>query len=231
MKTQAQIERAERAERKAASLRATGEGLLQASSDEAQQIPLGQPILVGHHSEKKHRAHLARLNSKTRKGVELLRASENVGRGGVAVLANDPEIVVALRAKVAKLEEERATKKAFNKKRRKEGLEALPAYVLSNLGANIRATKKRLAAAIEMADAKHVELEFEGFDYIEDPELVRVQLNFDGRPSGEDRKVLKAHGFRWAPSLGVWQRQLNGAGRYAAKQVALKLFGTAIEEA
>jgi hypothetical protein len=32
------------------------------------------------------------------------------------------------------------------------------------------------------------------------------------------REELKSLGFRWAPSLGVWQRQLTNAGIYAAKR-------------
>lgn len=33
-------------------------------------IPLGQPILVGHHSEKRHRRHLERIENRVRKGFE-----------------------------------------------------------------------------------------------------------------------------------------------------------------
>jgi len=42
----------------------------EASSREAAGIPLGQPILVGHHSEKRHRAHLKRIHGHMDKAVE-----------------------------------------------------------------------------------------------------------------------------------------------------------------
>jgi len=38
---------------------------------EREVIPLGQPILTGHHSEKGHRSHLNRLNNKDWKAFEL----------------------------------------------------------------------------------------------------------------------------------------------------------------
>ena len=30
---------------------------------------------------------------------------------------------------------------------------------------------------------------------------------------------LKANGFKWAPSAGAWQRQLNGNAMYAANRI------------
>lgn len=38
--------------------------------EEKCRIPLGQPILVGHHSERRHRKHLEQINNKVRKGYE-----------------------------------------------------------------------------------------------------------------------------------------------------------------
>ena len=54
---------------------------------------------------------------------------------------------------------------------------------------------------------------------------MRVQLRFDGKPDDETRALLKRNGFRWAPSLGVWQRQLNDNGKYAAHRVMEVLDG------
>ena len=42
---------------------------------------------------------------------------------------------------------------------------------------------------------------------------------FDGKPNEETRSLLKSHGFRWAPSVGAWQRQLTDNGKAAARQV------------
>lgn len=37
----------------------------------------------------------------------------------------------------------------------------------------------------------------------------RLQIFFDHKPEEDVRSELKANGFRWAPSAGAWQRQLN----------------------
>jgi hypothetical protein len=37
----------------------------------------------------------------------------------------------------------------------------------------------------------------------------RLQLFFDEKPDESKRANLKASGFKWAPSQGAWQRQLN----------------------
>ena len=42
---------------------------------------------------------------------------------------------------------------------------------------------------------------------------------FDGKPEEAVRNVLKANGFRWAPSQEAWQRQLTTNGKYALKRV------------
>ncbi|PWI49546.1 hypothetical protein CEE45_01590 [Candidatus Heimdallarchaeota archaeon B3_Heim] len=44
------------------------------------QIPLGQPILVGHHSEKRHRRHIERIDSHGFKGLEEHRKAERLTR-------------------------------------------------------------------------------------------------------------------------------------------------------
>ena len=53
----------------------------------------------------------------------------------------------------------------------------------------------------------------------ENAEEMRVQLRFPGKPDEQTRSLLKSHGFRWSPTQGAWQRQLNGNGTYAARQV------------
>ncbi len=59
----------------------------------------------------------------------------------------------------------------------------------------------------------------DGVKLVENVEANRVQLLFPGKPAADIRDVLKRNGFRWAPSEGAWQRQLNNAGIYAAQQV------------
>lgn len=94
-----------------------------------------------------------------------------------------------------------------------------PTYALTNNLANIKRTRERLEA-LKAAKASQVEDEqHDGYTYREDTEIMRVQFIFDGKPDAETRDLLKANGFRWAPSQGAWQRQLTPAGKAAAERV------------
>ncbi len=59
----------------------------------------------------------------------------------------------------------------------------------------------------------------------EDREANRVQIRFDGIPTKEMRSSLRARGFVWAPSVGVWQRKLTDNASWAAKQVLRDHYG------
>jgi hypothetical protein len=85
----------------------------------ADVIPFGQPILIGHHSEKRGRASRNRIHNKYGKGFEALKKSEHyaskaasVGKAGIS--SDDPNAVEKLREKLAKLEERQAMMKAVN---------------------------------------------------------------------------------------------------------------------
>lgn len=58
----------ERAEKKQAIADANSFGKVTGESNTG--IPMGQPILIGHHSERRHRKHLERIDNKLRKGFE-----------------------------------------------------------------------------------------------------------------------------------------------------------------
>jgi hypothetical protein len=53
--------------------------------------------------------------------------------------------------------------------------------------------------------------------------FARYQITFNGKPDYDTRTILKQNGFRWAPSLGVWQRYNTGNGERALGRVAEKL--------
>lgn len=48
----------------------------------------------------------------------------------------------------------------------------------------------------------------------------RVQIMFDTKPDYAMITKLKGQGWRWAPSVGAWQRRLTNAARYSAIQLA-----------
>lgn len=75
-----------------------------------EHIPFGQPILVGHHSEGRHRRTLERSNNYMRKSVnesskaqyyaKRAKAAEN----NTAIFSDDPEAITKLKEKLAGLE-------------------------------------------------------------------------------------------------------------------------------
>lgn len=100
-----------------------------------------------------------------------------------------------------------------------------PTYELTNSNANIKRVKQRIETLEAVKASKPVEEEHDGYTYRENAEAMRIQLHFDGKPDDETRALLKRNGFRWAPSQGVWQRQLNDNGKYAAHRVMEVLDG------
>lgn len=100
-----------------------------------------------------------------------------------------------------------------------------PTYELTNSNANIKRVKQRIETLEAVKASKPIEQEHDGYTYRENAEAMRVQFHFDGKPDDETRALLKRNGFRWAPSQGVWQRQLNDNGKYAAHRVMEALDG------
>lgn len=93
-------------------------------------------------------------------------------------------------------------------------------YELTNNNANIRRMKERLVV-IERNHATPAS-DFQGsVATVEDcPADNRVRLTFPGKPSVEIRTKLKSSGFRWTPSLGVWQAYRHQHTIELARQIA-----------
>ena len=94
-----------------------------------------------------------------------------------------------------------------------------PSYMLQNNNANIHRVEGRLKQLKEAKEKGTQETEFEMFKVVENTEIMRLQIIFDGKPDPEVRTVLKKNGFKWAPSQGAWQRMLNLSGKYALNRV------------
>ena len=100
------------------------------------------------------------------------------------------------------------------------GRVGFPSYALSNNNANIRRIEQRIKEIERNMQASDVERTLaSGVVYREDVALNRIMFQFNYKPEQASRDVLKRCGFRWAPSKDAWQRQLNSAGRWAAKAV------------
>ena len=163
---------------------------------------------------------------------DLLHKIRSVGKGGIS--ADDTLAVKKLTEKLAELEESQALMKSVNAYYRKNktldgcpGLSAevrqqlkasmsrdwrkvpvpFPSYQLSNNNANIHRVQARIEELSSRSD-------FAGWTFpggkaeINEGEN-RLQLFFDEKPSDAQRQELKQNGFKWAPSQGAWQRQLN----------------------
>lgn len=107
-------------------------------------------------------------------------------------------------------------------------------FQLTNNSANIRRLKARLAVIQKRRADVTAECEFPGGRAVDNVEENRLQLFFEDKPSAEVRDRLKGHGFRWAPSVGAWQRQRSRDAIYWAGQVVgqeLRFVAPASEQA
>jgi hypothetical protein len=111
---------AEKRQQKAVSARKSADAI-------AAFIPFGQPILVGHHSEKRHRRDLDRINGGYEKSFEhantaadMLRRAEGIEAAAArAIYSDDADAIEQLEKRIATLEAAREVMKAFNKTVRK----------------------------------------------------------------------------------------------------------------
>lgn len=175
----------------------------------------------------------------------LLDKIRSTGMGGIS--ADDPAGVEKLQSKLAGLEKSQDTMKAVNAYFRKHktldgcpdltaeqiarlkadmsrswrGEHAKPfeAYALQNNNAEIHRVKKRIEELTHKEEAALTGWDFEGGKVEVNKQDNRLQVFFDGKPDADTRAELKSNGFKWAPSVGAWQRQLNGNAFYAANYV------------
>lgn len=252
--TKMQEERKARAIAKAEHLSREANRRFDSARDRLAHIPPGQPVLLGHHSEKRHRRDLDRHDNDMRKGFEAKRAADRASSAAVlagrAILSDDPEALVALREKLAEMEKSRTMSKKINKLWRKGGAEALREAGISkgtilvcettmkscswlkspldlkNLGANIRRVKGRIAELeAEAARPETDDIEGDGFTIEEDSADCRIRFHFDTRTDKETHTKMRRAGFVFSRANGAYQRKLNNGGRYAAKRMAKELFG------
>ena len=245
--------RRERLQERAAKKRQQSDSLAASASKDAAAIPFGQPILVGHHSEKRDRNFRGRIQRRFEKAHELDQEAKalegraaSVGTGGVS--SDDPDAIDKLREHLAereaKQERMKATNRAARSKTDPEGKLAAMGYSkaeihafmnpsysfekpghqsweLSNNGAQIRRLKQRIANLEARAgDVTRELVKLDGLTVTDNVEDNRVQLDFDGKPSEAIRTQLKRNGFRWARSLGVWQRHRSNAATHYACEIA-----------
>lgn len=103
-------------------------------------------------------------------------------------------------------------------------------FELTNNNAKIKSAKARIAQierlkkeAADTAEQPEADETADLYNVVENAEIMRLQVIFDGKPNAGARQILKSNGFRWAPSSGAWQRQLTQNAKYALKRVQEQL--------
>lgn len=102
---------------------------------------------------------------------------------------------------------------------RRQADKPYPSWALSNNNAEIRRVKERIAALTRQKELGYAGWEFDGGRVEANTAENRLQIFFEEKPDEETRSSLKSNGFRWAPSAGAWQRQLNDNAIYAAGRI------------
>lgn len=238
---------------------AKSDALYNQSEQMGAAIPMGQPILVGHHSEKGDRAYRERMSNKMGQSVEASKKAKYYEARAESLLSNtavssdDPNAIDKLTEKLERLEATQTLYKAINKivknskladaekvmrlveigvhERRAVKMTELsqfdgagiPSYLLTNNNANIRNTKLRIEHLSNIAAMETTEDVINGVTMKVSVEDNRVQLFFPSIPDESTRTELKRSGFRWAPSVGAWMRQISTSSVWSAKNILEKL--------
>lgn len=164
-----------------------------------QMIPFGQPILVGHHSEKGHRAHIQKIDSAMRQSCENsakaermeAKADEIEYQALRSIYSDDPDAIERLAQKVRTLETKREVMKGANVAARKDGKTApFPSWSLTNLGATIRTTKKRLEQLQR--------------EQVNGPSFRTISARFASSCDGCGQAIEKGSTIRYARNVGAF---------------------------
>lgn len=225
----------------------------QRAREMSEVIPFGQPIHVGHHSEKGDRAFRARIEKTSEKAFRLSEKADyyeqkaaSVGTGGIS--SDDPDAIEKLKKEAERLKVKQERMKAANRAIRMkdtakgdaklkemgyttEDIATLRTPQYGRIGfpawqiSNNGANIRRIEARIkELEQRAEREPEHIVTDLYElKVEDNRVQFIFDGKPDEDVRSILKRNAFKWSPSRGAWVRQASGNGLFAAQQVKRKL--------
>ena len=97
-------------------------------------------------------------------------------------------------------------------------------YELTNAGAEIRRMEQRIAQLeAAAAEPEREPTPGEGFTVCEDKAENRIRFEFDEKPPREVCRLMRGEGWRWSPTVGAWQRQLNNTSRASAEHLAQRV--------
>lgn len=216
------------------------------------RIMQGEPIKIGHHSEKRHRRDIQRMDDNMHRAALLSKKAQyyedkadGVGKGGIS--SDDPEAVQKLKAKLEGLEGWQAEMKRINKQYRSGGWDAVtglsettvetcrramaatpwekkpfPTYATSNNNANIKRIQKRIKS-LETVIVAREPIKGPGFTITEHPDERRIWCEFDTKPDRETCLKMRRNGWRWSRDRMAWVRHLNANGRYCVRFIVAEL--------
>lgn len=155
------------------------------------------------------------------------------------IMAGDSDAIARLEKEIATATELQNAMKIYNESLRKgtpnisatiqelatkEGFKnGFPSFRLKNNLAEIKRLQARLFVlkkAKETGTNKHI---INGVKIVENTEIMRLQLFFDGKPEKSLIEILKNNAFKWAPSLGAWQRQLTENAKWTFQERILPM--------
>jgi DNA repair exonuclease SbcCD ATPase subunit len=219
-----QLAKAERLRGWAEKREVTSAADLERARQMASIIPFGQPILVGHHSERGDRAYRGRIERTYERAFESADKAERMAAraDGIeraaegAIYSDDEDAIERLEERIAELEAKRdrikAENAAFNAEHKAE-LKTMTAYdrdrarphagyELTNLSGNIKRQRDRLAMLrVDKARATRAE-EAEGGFTVERQGGDWVSVTFPKKPERAVLDALRGADFRWR--RGSW---------------------------
>ena len=177
--------------------------------------------------------------------AEYFERKAQAAENNTAISSDDPEALAKLKEKLESLQISQTRMKQINAYYKKNGTcrgfhglsdeladklvedmrhhpwdkRPFAAYALANNNQNINTVKKRIAQLTEAKELGYQGWEFDGGKVVANADMNRLQIFFDGIPDEEVRRELKGRGFKWARSVGAWQRQLTDNAIYAASRI------------
>lgn len=176
---------------------------------------------------------------------EYLQKIKNILYGPQVIRSGDPDALESLKEKLESLINKKESMKRINAYYRKNGtlkgypepftkeekrhidfifshgMERFGIFDTSNINQQIRSVKQRIERLEKEKSQGNAETESTDgfFKVVENTDIMRLQIIFDGKPPAGARDLLKSHGFRWSPKNSAWQRQLTNNARYALRQI------------
>lgn len=216
-------------------------------------IPLGQPVHIGHYSEKGDRSFRRRASAKVEKGISLLEKAQDLqalasaAADNNAISSDDPLALKKITERISALEAKREWMKLVNQHFTKGTLDQIGftaeqitaieermkvcrtdkpymPYTITNLGANIRRLEDRARTLMGRATRDPVEETYGGIEVVENVDLNRVQIRFPEKPEEAVRDHLSKRGFRFSYAETAWQAFRSPWALHEARECVKKFF-------